>query len=321
MPSLAENSPNVVYECLEEGIPFLASATGGISELVAPEDRARVLFEPTTEGVASALRRALTDGGVLRPVRPAFDGSDVLEAWSEVVATKAARIVSRPELTSIDVVVAEDGQAFEAQTYEHVNVIHAATRAEGLQSGTAEWVVFLNRADVPDAELVDVLVRAQAASGADVVTCAIRRGDSEHFFVGEPGAAGLLENGYGTVALLRRSLLDDVAVDDWPLLARLNAAGARIVSVPVPLVGQAAAPGTIDDAPADALLVADAFEAALPQQLRLLARLAAGLAAETRALAPAPQQPSLTRRVRRLGRRLVGSKAGGDTRGTAKRNG
>jgi len=321
MPSLAENSPNVVYECLEEGIPFLASAAGGIGELVAPEDRARVLFQPTTDGVASALRRALTDDGVLRRVRPAFDASDVLDAWSNVVAKPPPPIGSPAERPGVDVVVRDDGPALDTQTYEHVNVIRVATRAEGLHAGTAEWIVFLNRGDVPDAELVDVLVRAQAASGADIVTCAIRRGNADHFFVGEPGAAGLLENGYGTVALLRRSLLDDVAVDDWPLLARLNARGARVVSVPVPLVEQAAAPGTIDDAPADALLVAEAFEAALPQQLRLLARLAAGLAAESRAPAPAPQQPSLTRRVRGLGRRLVGGKAGGDTRGAAKRNG
>jgi glycosyltransferase involved in cell wall biosynthesis len=321
MPSLAENSPNVVYECLEEGIPFLASAAGGIGELVAPEDRATVLFEPTTDGVASALRRALTDGRVLRPVRPAFDASDVLDAWSDVVATKAAPAASAPERPSVDVVVREDRPALEAQSYEHVNVIRAATRADGLQAGTAEWIVFVDGGDVADPELVDVLVRAQAASGADVVTCAIRRGEAEHFFVGEPGAAGLLENGYGTVALLRRSLLDDVRANDWPLLARLNARGARIVSVPLPLVGQAAPPATIEDAPADALLVADAFEAALPQQLRLLARLAAGLAADRRALPAAPQEPGLTRRVKSLGRRLVGSKTGGDARGAAKRNG
>ena len=35
IPSLLDNSPNVVYECLEDGIPFLASDTGGIGELVA----------------------------------------------------------------------------------------------------------------------------------------------------------------------------------------------------------------------------------------------------------------------------------------------
>ncbi len=80
IPSLAENSPNVVYECLEARIPFLASAGGGIGELVAAEDRARVLFQPTAEGVRAALQRALLDREALRPVRPEFDGADVLRA-------------------------------------------------------------------------------------------------------------------------------------------------------------------------------------------------------------------------------------------------
>ena len=300
IPSLAENSPNVVYECLEARIPFLASVAGGISELVAPEDRARVLFQPTPEGVAAALERALADRGVLRPVRPAFDGAEVLRAWSDVVATSVRPVASRPERPAVDVVVQRGGPALETQTYPHVNVIRAATREDGLRAATAEWVILLDVDDVPEPELVDVLVRAQAASGADVVSCAVQRGACEHFFVGEPGAVGLLENGYGTVALLRRSLLGDVRDHDWPLLARLNAAGAHVVSVPLPLVVQDAPPGTLEQDPSDALRVVDAFEAALPDQLRLLARLAVGLAAAPRDPAPPPEH-----RVKRFARRVL----------------
>ena len=40
MPSLLDNSPNTVAECIENGIPFVATATGGIAELVAEDDRA-----------------------------------------------------------------------------------------------------------------------------------------------------------------------------------------------------------------------------------------------------------------------------------------
>jgi glycosyltransferase involved in cell wall biosynthesis len=300
IPSLAENSPNVVYECLEARIPFLASAAGGISELVAAEDRPRVLFQPTVEGLAAALQRALADRGVLSPARPAFDDAEVLRAWADVVATSVRPLASRPERPPVDVVVQGPGPALEGQTYGHVNVIRAATREEGLRAATAEWVIFMDGDDVPEPELVDVLVRAQAASGADVVSCAVRRDRCEHFFVGEPGAAGLLENGYGTVALLRRSLLDDVRDHDWPLLARLNAAGAHVVSVPLPLVARNAPPGTLEQDPSDALRVVDAFEGALPDQLRLLARLAAGLAAAPRELAAPPEH-----RLKRLARRVL----------------
>ena len=58
MPSLQDNSPNTVYECLEHGIPFIASNVGGVPELIAPEDHARVLFEPTSEGLGEHAQSA-----------------------------------------------------------------------------------------------------------------------------------------------------------------------------------------------------------------------------------------------------------------------
>ena len=79
------------------------------------------------------------------------------------------------------------------------------------------------------------LVRAQAASGADVVSCGLYLGENgadraEHFFGGNPGGVGLLANDYGTAALLRRAVLDDVTNawpasgdPDWTLLAGLSA--------------------------------------------------------------------------------------------------
>lgn len=37
------------------GVPFIASDSGGIPELVHPEDRARVLFRPTPRHLADKL--------------------------------------------------------------------------------------------------------------------------------------------------------------------------------------------------------------------------------------------------------------------------
>jgi O-antigen biosynthesis protein len=298
MPSLAENSPNVVYECLEARIPFITSATGGAGELVAAEDRPRVLFEPTAEGVAGALQRVLRERDTLRPVQPAFDGAQVLREWADVVGKEPRAVAQLAERPAVDVIVVERGSGARlgGQSYERATTHVAASREQGLRAGQAEWVVFLNEEDVPEPELVEVLVRAQAATGADVVTCGLLCEGREYLFPGEPGGLGLLSNGYGTVALIRRELLDDltttwpVAEDpDWPLLARLNAAGARIVSVPVPLVRRAVRPGTLERAPSDALLVVEALERALPDQLRLVVRLAAGLAADTR---PHPTAPA-----------------------------
>jgi hypothetical protein len=227
----------------------------------------------------------------------------------------------------VDVVVHERGSvealerclsALAGQSYERVQVIRStgvsvgAAREQGLRAGRAEWVVFLDEEDLPEPELVDVLVRAQAASGADVVSCGLRCNGREHLFPGEPGGLGLLWNGYGTVALLRRELLDDVTTTwpvvgdhDWPLLARLHAAGARIVSVPLPLVRRAVRPGALERDPSDALLVIDALERALPDQLRLVVRLAAGLAADARQQPPTAPTGGLRRRLKHLAARFT----------------
>ena len=337
MPSLEDNSPMAVYECLERGIPFVASCSGGTGELVTPEDREHVLLEPTDEGVAAALRRVLSARGAPRSARPAFDDAVSLQQWAEVVARRPRPVapVRRPQ---VDVVVvyrqSRDAlvrclAALAKQAYRELTVTVAAigtdlpaddleapvvrserrsveaAREAGLEVGTAPWVVFLDEEDVPADEFLETLVRAQAASGADVVSCALHLADGdggsrEYFFTGEPGAVGLLGNGYGTVALLRRSLLGKLpgpwpAADaDWPLLAGLSLAGATVVSVPTPLLTRADRPGTLEHHPADALLVAQHYERALPDELRTLARLAAGLAAETR---PPPQPTRIVPRA------------------------
>ena len=160
----------------------------------------------------------------------------------------------------------------------------------GAAQGDAPWVVFLEDDDEPDEAFLDTLVRAQVASEADVVTCAVSiRTESgppaTHFFHGEPGGLAALGNGYGTAALLRRTLLEDgsgsSAADndsDWSLFARLNRNGARIVSVPIPLLARARLPGTADADPVDALVALEELERGLPDPFRSLARLAAGLA-------------------------------------------
>jgi glycosyltransferase involved in cell wall biosynthesis len=261
MPSFEENSPNVVYECLENRIPFIASDARGIRELVAPDDHARVLFEPTPEGIAGALRRVLMSGNPPQPARPAFDDEESLRRWEDLFEqTDRAFPQIRPS---------DDG----------------------------EWTLLLGEDDVPEPQLEETLERAQQVSGADVVTCGLFVDGTIRLFPGEPRALGLLSNGYGTVALVRRSLLTDEPA--WPLFARLSLSGARIVSVPIPLA--TSSPQTPSDE--EARLVLDHFERAMPSQLRLLGELVPRLAARSK---PAPVgQPRLARRVARRLRALA----------------
>jgi hypothetical protein len=240
MPSLQENSPNAVYECLEHGIPFVASAVGGVPELV----EADVLFEPTAGGLASTLRRIIDDGNVPPPARPTFNPEAPLELWRTVVELQPA---ARPPARPID------------------------------------------------GDLREVLMHAQRATGADVVTCGVRLPEGGlRFFHGDPGALGALENGYGSVALVDGEVRRDGEL--WPLLARLAASGSSVVSIPLPL-----ADGRVDEGPAVALRAVQALESALPSPLRGAARIAAGLAADENAPDQAPEaawQPLFRRRRR-----------------------
>jgi O-antigen biosynthesis protein len=332
VPSLEDNSPNVVYECIEQQIPFIASALGGTGELVAPEDRDRVLFEPTPEGVAEALQRALTGKSSLRPARPGFDGELSLERWAEVVAMRAPAVEPLQVRPAVDAVVVQRASserlerclsALGVQTYAELRqpiVIRTdgrsvdAARQAGLASVEAPWVVLLDEDDVPEPDLVETLVRSQAAASADVVTCGVYLGDgasSEHYFLGQPGALGLLRNDYGTTALIRTSILGDgrdpweaKGDADWPLLARLSAAGAKVVSVPLPLVQQSSQPGTLGRDPADGLLVVEHVEHTLPRPFHGLARAAAGLAAEVSPRAFAPRRGIVRRGLRKVLRPL-----------------
>ena len=237
MPSFEENSPNVVYECLENRIPFIASNARGIRELIAADDHERVLFDPTAEGIAAALRRVLTSAHAPQPARPAFDDAESLRRWDEVFTQPV--------------------------------------RAFPPAADTDEWELLVGEGDTPEPQLAETLARAQQASGADVVTCGLYVDDGIQLFPGEPRALGLLSNGYGTVALVRRSLVKAEA--PWPLFAGLSLSGARIVSVPLPLATSRPSPPSSEEA----RLVLRHFERALPSHLRLLGELVPRLAART----------------------------------------
>jgi glycosyltransferase involved in cell wall biosynthesis len=298
MPSLLENSPYAVAECIEHGLPFLAADVGGTSELVADEDRARVLCPPTPDDFAAALERALASRTGIEPARPARAPKKSLTAWLELIETVVPP--SRPaKATAARVAVAACGDESVARARRlarqtrsaEVEVIRAESRRDGLYRSAAEWVVFLDDEDVPDDEMLDALLAAQAASDSDVVTSAVRPADdldAVQLFLGDPGAFGLVENQYGVLGLVRASLaagqpsLDSAVDPDWLLFARLALAGARVVSIPEPLSVQSGRPGTVRDVPGEGLAVLEAFEvrdtAPLPDLPQLTATLAASLA-------------------------------------------
>jgi glycosyltransferase involved in cell wall biosynthesis len=323
MPSLLDNSPNTVSECIEHGIPFVATDTGGIAELVAEADRPRVLCAPTAEALAAALGDAVAADD-FPPARAARDASESLAAWLNLVATvEPARPEPRRTASRVAIVAAGERSLGRAQrlagetTSVEVDVAHAPSRRAGFARTEAEWVVFLDDDDDPDEGLIDTLVKAQAASGADVVTAAVRPADDPgavRLFLGDPGALGLAENHYGALGLVRASLAapdlaDDGGADpDWLLFARLALAGARIATLPVSLSTLAGGVGKAGDVPGSGLAVLDAFEAPHVAPLHDLPQLGATLAAALQHAADAPSRssPAENGLLRRAARKVAG---------------
>lgn len=81
IPSLIDNAPCVISECLRRNIPFLSTRAGGIPELVAPTDRDRVLVEPTARALAARLATSL--GQPYAAASPSYDEADIGTRWIE----------------------------------------------------------------------------------------------------------------------------------------------------------------------------------------------------------------------------------------------
>ena len=80
IPSLLDSSSMAVMECLHAGIPFVAAATGGTPELVAPEDHARALVAP--DHIALGERIAAFGSAPLRAAHPRREFKHLFDVWS-----------------------------------------------------------------------------------------------------------------------------------------------------------------------------------------------------------------------------------------------
>ena len=103
----------------------------------------------------------------------------------------------------------------------------------GRSGPDTDWALVLADGDEPDPDMLETLMRAQAASGADAVTCGVRSGAGVTLFAGETGGLGVVGNHFGGAALVRPTVLEGDGRRVWPLLARLSARGLRIASVPL----------------------------------------------------------------------------------------
>ncbi|MCJ2011958.1 glycosyltransferase [Methylobacterium sp. J-076] len=152
MPSLTDNSPLTVHECINAGIPFIAARSGGIPELIHPEDHDTTLVDPSPVQLATRIVEIVGNGQ--RRVRPAVNqAADNIPRWVNLLKdvpnanqTAAPAQASSP-LVSVCLVHFErpallkktlDGLA--AQTYKNFEIILVDN-----DSRTPEAVEFLSK--------------------------------------------------------------------------------------------------------------------------------------------------------------------------------
>lgn len=148
IPSLMENSPYTVLECLGGGIPFLASRVGGIPELIAEEDVAHATFIPSPADLSTLLAKTLQTG--VRPWKPSMEATANEKAWVAWHASLKAETAEgaapvKKELPLVTVCVAHFNRphflqqalsSLEAQDYPNLEVIivdDGSTKPEAIQ--------------------------------------------------------------------------------------------------------------------------------------------------------------------------------------------
>lgn len=85
--SRADNSPLTVLECLYNGIPFVAAATGGVPELIRQEDLPMATFAPNAKALFQKMVVALAQG--TRVARPRGDIDRINAEWCDAFRTMA----------------------------------------------------------------------------------------------------------------------------------------------------------------------------------------------------------------------------------------
>jgi glycosyltransferase involved in cell wall biosynthesis len=220
IPSLAENSPCVVAECLLAGIPFIATNSGGAAELIAPEDRERCLVAPNAAAIEAKLAEALAGGR--GPARMAVPQSASRAQWlslmSEPPPAPAPIAAPRPPVSiclARDAAVEPSAKAFEAiigQSYRDFEIVvveygaaadddraavptsgrvrgfrrasrdRAAARNAAAARARGDWLLFVDERDVIlKPNCLEGFMEAAANLGADIIT-----GPALEFGQGEP---------------------------------------------------------------------------------------------------------------------------------------
>lgn len=154
LPSLSDNLPYAVLECLQLGIPFIAANVGGVPELVASPD---ALFEPTPAALHGKIAEILQDG--LRPIETSYDLADVKDRFTCLLgcAPVTTGHSARRNVSAADVTIC-------IAHYNYGRYLSALLESLGAQTQQGFKVVVVDDGST-DAESIRVFAHLAAKSG------------------------------------------------------------------------------------------------------------------------------------------------------------
>jgi hypothetical protein len=149
MPSLSDNSPYTILECIAKRIPFLASDVGGNAELVYEEDRAKVLFKTDHISLARSLLDAKKFG--VQQARTSKPFGEVLDTWikwhSRVKVTAHRLIVpSEPRVSIVIAIYSLDrlSETVESalwQSYDSLELVLVSVGLKAAEQSALETLI------------------------------------------------------------------------------------------------------------------------------------------------------------------------------------
>ena len=202
MPSLADNLPLTVLEALGLRIPFVTTSTGGIPEMIHPDDVQRCAVPADPQALAAALLRSVEDPP--NPPRFAVAPSVTREAHLRWHAALAA---------------APAGHRASAPPRETPPPARAVLGAEPLPSAAGEYVLLASPRHRFDDSIVARLAAAARATDSDAAVFPARRADGRVIVpVGGPPTLALFGQVLSTgSALVRRALVERIPANEREL--------------------------------------------------------------------------------------------------------
>ncbi len=211
LPSLLDNYPFTVLECIKNKIPFVVSNVGGIPEMVND----KVLFNPNPYSLGKTLQDLRSILG--EPVLHKYSKEQVEKQWMELHAKRAEVIVTgdvgkpkvsvcvpyynlgrylsqllksldRQDYTNFEVVVVNDGSTenwdveefsnmkkrYEQRGWKFVSKEHggvAETREVAVEEAGGEYLLFMDADNIATKNMISDFVRGIHYSKADCLTC------------------------------------------------------------------------------------------------------------------------------------------------------